>query len=310
MSAVLHRVADRALTVGALLGLAALLGAALGAALGVRPLFFRSGSMAPTFDTGALALARSVPAADLRVGDVVSVTTASGTRVTHRVVATEPASGGQVLLTLRGDANRVEDPERYAVGSAYRVFGQVPWVGYAVAWMFSPTGLFLLGLAIGLLVLFTRKGAGPPAGGRRAHRAPPRRHRAQRTGAAAIATVAALACTVGPASAAPWTVNLTLAGTTLTAGTVPAPALSCGALSALSVTFNWTAVSGATSYTFHFGLGGSSTTTTTSTSITLVAAITGGTAWVEANHNYGSTTWTSVASNTRTYTVAVVSLCT
>ena len=86
MSAALHRLGDRVLTVGALLGLAALLSASLGAALGVRPFFFRSGSMAPAIDTGSMALARNVPAGDLRVGDVVSVASASGTRVSPLVL--------------------------------------------------------------------------------------------------------------------------------------------------------------------------------------------------------------------------------
>lgn len=308
MSAFLRRLADHALTVGAFLGVAALLSALLGAALGVRPLFFRSGSMSPTIATGALALARSVPAADLRVGDVVSVTTASGSRVTHRVVRTESLSGA-VVLTLRGDANRVPDAERYPVESAYRVFWHVPWLGYAVGSVTSPAGLFLLGLVVtGLLVLATRRRPGPPSGGRRARRgsrrAAPRR--ARRATAAAVASVAVVA---GPASAAPWTDPAAVTGTTLTAATVPATTLSCGALGVLSVTFNWTAVPGATSYTVHYGSGGSSTTTTAGTSVTLVAAITGGTAWVVANRDFGSVTWSSVASNTRTYTVAVVSLC-
>jgi signal peptidase I len=311
MSGVLRRVGDHALTLGALLGLAALLSATLGAALGVRPLFFRSGSMAPTIGTGSMALARSVPAADLRPGDVVSVVTASGNRVTHRVVGTRSVAGDTVL-TLRGDANRVPDPETYAVDSAYRVFWHVPWVGYAVGAMLTPAGLFLLGVGVaGLLVLAGRGGAGRSRsrGGRRARRAPPHRHRARRAGATAVAAMAVVAGPAGPASAAPWTDPVTISGTTLTAGTVAAPTLSCGTLGILSVTFNWTAVSGATSYTLHYGSGGSSTTTTASTTITLVTAISGGTAWVEANHNYGSTTWTSVASNTRSYTVAVVSLC-
>ena len=311
MSAVLHRAADRVLTVGALLGLVALLGAALGAALSVRPLFFRSGSMAPAIDTGSLALAQKVPAGDLRVGDVVVVTTASGTRVTHRVVRTEASSGGAVL-TLRGDANRSDDAERYAVDSAYRVFWHVPRVGYAAAALLTPGGLLALGFVVaGLFVVVGRgRASGPPSsGGRRARRGSRRRHRARRAGATAVAAMAVVAGPAGPASAAPWTDSVAVSGTTLTATTVPAPTLNCGALGVLSVTFVWTAVSGATGYTFHYGLGGGSSTTTTGTSITLVTAISGGTAWVEANHNYGSTTWTSAASNTRTYTVAVVSLC-
>jgi hypothetical protein len=258
-----------------------------------------------------MALARSVPAGDLRAGDIVSVVTASGSRVTHRVVSTRQASG-HTVLTLRGDANRVSDPESYVVDSAYRVFWHVPWAGYAVGAALTPPGLFLLGVGLtGLLVLAGRGGSGRarPRGGRRARRSSAHRHRARRAGATAVAAMAVVAGPAGQASAVPWTDDVVMSGTTLTAGTVPAPTLSCGALGVLSVTFNWTAVSGATSYTFHYGSGGSSTTTTAGTTITLVAAITGGTAWVEANHAYGSTTWTSVASNTRSYTVAVVSLC-
>jgi hypothetical protein len=45
------------------------------------------------------------------------------------------------------------------------------------------------------------------------------------------------------------------------------------------------------------------------TSVALVAAIAGGKAWVQTNIAYGTTTWTSVPSTPRTYTVAVVSLC-
>ena len=48
------------------------------------------GSMSPTIETGALAWAQQVPAADLEVGDVVMVHTAEGDRVTHRIVAHRP----------------------------------------------------------------------------------------------------------------------------------------------------------------------------------------------------------------------------
>jgi len=278
----------------------------------VRPLFFRSGSMAPTIDTGALALARSVPAADLRVGDVVSVTTASGTRVTHRVVGLQPWAAGQVRVNLRGDANRVEDPETYVVGSAYRVFWHVPWAGYAVGALLTPWGLFALGLGIiGLLMLVGRGSTPrpPSAGGRRKRRVPPHRHRARRAGATVVAATAVLAGPAGPASGAPWTDDVVVSGSAFTAGTVPAPTFSCFSVGVFAVTFSWTAVSGATSYTLHYGSGGASTLAVAGTSQTINAVISGGTAWVVANHDYGSTVWSSVASNTRTYTVAGVSLC-
>ena len=120
---------------------------------------------------------------------------------------------------------------------------------------------------------------------------------------------AALVCAGVPAAYAYWTNPATTTTGSFAAGTIAAPTLSCGALGVLSVTFNWTAVTGATGYTLHYGAGGASTLNTASTTATLVAAITGGTAWVVANRDFGSTTWSSVNSNTRSYTVAVVSLC-
>jgi len=120
---------------------------------------------------------------------------------------------------------------------------------------------------------------------------------------------AALVCAGVPAAYAYWTDTAGATSGSFAAGTISAPTLSCGALGVLSVTFNWTAVSGATGYPFHYGAGGASTLNTASTTVTLVAAIAGGTAWVVANRDFGSPTWSSVASNTRSYTVAVVSLC-
>jgi signal peptidase I len=314
MAPLLRRIADAALTVGAVLGALALLLGAAGVLFGVRPLFFRSGSMAPTIGTGALGLARSVPADDLQPGDVVSVRTPSGTRVTHRVVSAESSAGG-VLLILKGDANRVADPETYPASSAYRVFWHVPWVGYVVGAMLSPAGFFVLGLSVmSLLVLATSRGTGPPAGGRRVRRGSPRSpgHRAHRATATVVAVVAV---SVGPgqigsASAAAWTDDVAVSGAVMTAKTVPAPVVSCGTLNVGSTTLTWTAVSGATGYTLHYGSGGATTETVGAavTSKTFSGIATSGVFSVQANINYGSTTWTSVASNAKNYTVVLVAV--
>lgn len=125
-----------------------------------------------------------------------------------------------------------------------------------------------------------------------------------------LVVAVSLALSGAPQSTYAWyTDSAAMDSGTFGADTIPAPTLSCGALGVLSVTFNWTAVPGATSYTLHYGSGGSLTLDVADTTATLVAAIAGGTAWVVAHRDFGQTTWDSVASNTRTYTVAVVSLC-
>jgi signal peptidase I len=316
MSGLVRRSREVALTTAAVAGALCLVLLLAGLVLGVRPLVFRSGSMAPAIDTGALALARTVPASEVHRGDVVSVRDAAGTRLTHRVVSVA-AQGEQRRLTLKGDANAHPDAEAYTVTEAQRVFLDVPRLGYVVGWLTGPIGLFLLGLYAALLlsVVFRRRPPGDDrpsspsrrrASGRRT--APRRRTRVHAVLAVAVTALAVLV--PAPGWSAPWTDPVDVTATTFTASTVPPPAtFSCGVLGILSVTFNWSAVAGATDYTLHYGSGGADTVQVSGTSKTIVAVISGGTAWVVANHNYGSTTWTSLASNTRTYTVAAISLC-
>ncbi|PRZ04373.1 hypothetical protein BCE75_110147 [Isoptericola sp. CG 20/1183] len=106
-----------------------------------------------------------------------------------------------------------------------------------------------------------------------------------------------------------WTDEGTVVSGAVGAGTVPATSLSCGALGVLSVRFNWTSVPGATSYVLRYGTNGSQSETLTVTTRRFTSALSGGTAWVVTQRNFGQVTWSSVPSNTRSYTVAVVSLC-
>nr|WP_281379919.1 signal peptidase I [Nocardioides ginsengisegetis] len=135
----------------------------------IKPLIVRSGSMEPTIATGALALSHTVPASDLAVGQIVSVKTLNGTRVTHRIVEIQP-DGSRAMLTLKGDANGSVDQQVYDVGQAERVVFDVPYAGYVVAWTSGRTGVFLGGLLAGGLVLLAlrspsrRPGAGSGSG--------------------------------------------------------------------------------------------------------------------------------------------------
>ncbi|GAA4744819.1 signal peptidase I [Gordonia alkaliphila] len=144
---------ELALNVGAVVGVICIVVAAISMFFGITPLVFRSGSMAPDIPTGSLAFARTVPAAELAVGDVVSVDNQAGTRISHRIVAIEPFGDHQVSLTLQGDANRTVDPLPYTVSEADRVLFSVPVLGYVAAWLSSKTAVFLGGLAAGALLM-------------------------------------------------------------------------------------------------------------------------------------------------------------
>jgi signal peptidase I len=149
-----QRIRELVLWAGAALGLLAVAAGLAVAFGGFSFLIFRSGSMSPEIPTGGIALARTVDASDLRAGDVVSVTAASGERITHRVVSSTVRDGAASLV-LKGDANATEDSEVYVVTSAERVVGSVPYGGYVVAHALTPPGLVALGALSLMLILLT-----------------------------------------------------------------------------------------------------------------------------------------------------------
>ncbi|MBJ7290917.1 signal peptidase I, partial [Williamsia sp.] len=127
-----------ALTVGAIAGLLCVVTAIVGVSFGLSPLVFRSESMSPEIDVGDVAIARSVPASDVSVGDIVSVSRADGTRITHRVVSVDSRVGNSTTMTLRGDANNVVDSAPYTVTTVDRVVFDIPKLGYVLSWFANP----------------------------------------------------------------------------------------------------------------------------------------------------------------------------
>lgn len=117
-----------------------------------------TGSMRPAIDPGDVVIVQSVPAGAVAIGDVITFrTSGSDVPVTHRVVdVTEDANGGPAFAT-KGDAN--EDPDARVVPAGQvvgRVVFTIPYIGYVVEFVNSPTGFVALVLVpIGLLVLDT-----------------------------------------------------------------------------------------------------------------------------------------------------------
>ena len=152
------------LTAGAVIGVLCLLMTVGAALFGLRPLVFQSGSMSPTIQTGDLAISHDVDASSLHRGDIVSVPTGTGTRVTHRIVSVS-RDGSDAVLRLRGDANKATDATSYRVGHADRVLFHLPRLGYVVGWMSGPMGLFLLGLYAAFLIsVLVKKSPGNGSG--------------------------------------------------------------------------------------------------------------------------------------------------
>ncbi|MDV8055845.1 MULTISPECIES: signal peptidase I [unclassified Rhodococcus (in: high G+C Gram-positive bacteria)] len=250
-----------ALTIGALAGLVCV-AAALGALLfGFTPLVFRSGSMAPEIETGALALSRTVPAEDIRVGDIVNVTNAAGDRITHRVVAVNEVAG-TAALTLKGDANAEPDLETYIVTEAGRVLVSAPKLGYVVTWLSGPVAVFAGGVLVGVLLMVAwrprdrKRTESTGADGEAASKMSGGRHsRSTLTVAIAVATVGAVgvASANAPTTVAAWTDSISATSGTFTTALPPVPAptnVGCenqpGVLGLIGnfVTMSWTPPSG------------------------------------------------------------------
>lgn len=151
----------------ATLGVLCVLLAVLGAAFGFRVLLFSSGSMAPAIPVGSAALAHQVDAADVRLGDIVTVDRGSGQfPVTHRVVGINAVEAPDArLLTLRGDANAEPDPLPHEVTSVDRVVFAVPGTAPVVSLLGNPRLLAPLGVLAAVLVIWglwpRRAEAGP-----------------------------------------------------------------------------------------------------------------------------------------------------
>lgn len=99
---------------------------------GISIILFSTGSMSPTIPAGSAALVREIPASEVAVGDVVTVDRPGALPVTHRVVAVDGA-GSTRALTLRGDANPVDDPSPYEVGHVRLVIASVPGLAPVIA---------------------------------------------------------------------------------------------------------------------------------------------------------------------------------
>lgn len=120
----------------------------------IQPLVVVSGSMSPGIETGDLIFSTPVRADEVSVGQVVTMLSQqTGKYVTHRITSVTQ-SGGQVDITMRGDANRVDDPEVYqraAADTVWKPWFTIPGGGFFVANLARPA--VLIPAVVGVLAL-------------------------------------------------------------------------------------------------------------------------------------------------------------
>ncbi len=161
-------IGDVLLTVAAAGGALCIVLVVAAVAFGVSIMLFSTGSMSPAIPAGAAALVREVPAASVEVGDVVTVDRPGRLPITHRVVAiagvgtgAAAEAGAERELTLRGDANPVDDPAPYRVSTVRLVLFAVPGVASTIAAFGNPLVLGTLTLLASALVVWAFWPRGP-----------------------------------------------------------------------------------------------------------------------------------------------------
>lgn len=303
---------EAVLWTGGVLGSLCLLALLAGWLFNVTPLVFASGSMSPSYEAGALGVAREVPAAELRVGDVVSVVNRGGDRVTHRIVDIAPA-GDRAVLTLQGDTNNVPDAETYAVESVDRVAFGVPYAGYVLNASASPFGLMTGALlVVGALWLGFGRRDDDVSGSARARVLVP-------TGVAGVVLTGTL---LGATGQAPWAFTSafwTDTATATTTASTPAEValnIACVRNADQSITLSWTKTTAGYSYNWQrrapgaaTGPGGSTGFPTGGTGLGAATSVGGTVQLTLTSTQNGTTNWdiavTTILSGSQVGPVAI-----
>jgi signal peptidase len=136
------------------LGLISLIAAVAAHVWGFSIVLFSTGSMTPTIPAGSAALVRLLPASDLHVGDVTTVERKDLLPITHRITSIKPVNGQPDAreITMRGDANELEDPNPYLITQGRLVIASVPGIANLFQGMRNPLLMGGLTLLAGLLV--------------------------------------------------------------------------------------------------------------------------------------------------------------
>ena len=114
-----------------------------------------SGSMEPTYHTGALIYVKKVDPSTIQTGQVITFLLDEDTTATHRVVDIVPDEDDPSVLRFRtkGDANQAEDGElvhyKNVVGTP--VFS-IPYLGYVAEYIRRPPGTYALVAVVALLL--------------------------------------------------------------------------------------------------------------------------------------------------------------
>ncbi|MBH0007834.1 signal peptidase I [Salinibacterium sp. SWN1162] len=147
------RLGNALLTVAAAGGALCIVLVLLAVVFNITLIMFKTGSMSPTIPAGSLAVVKEIPAAEVAVGDVVTVDRLGALPITHRVTSVAAADGESRSITMRGDANEADDAAPYLVDTVRIVLFSFPELAYLVSAASTPQ--MLGGITLGATLLVT-----------------------------------------------------------------------------------------------------------------------------------------------------------
>lgn len=113
----------------------------------------QSGSMEPEYPVGSVIYVKEIEPAQLRIGDVISFRLDGSTIATHRIIQVQD-NGFARVFTTKGDANTIVDStpvdESEIIG---KVVFCIPQLGYLVAYLQQPSGLYAAIAVISVFLL-------------------------------------------------------------------------------------------------------------------------------------------------------------
>lgn len=155
-------------------GLACIVLVVLAYSCNISIVLFRTGSMEPAISTGDVAIVQQVEAAEVQIGDILTVDRDGELPVTHRVISvTDGPSTEERVIRMRGDANEAEDPYPYTISEGKRTLFSLPGLAAPIHQMSNPYVLGGATLSAALLVLWAFWPRTPPPPTKRGSRTSP-----------------------------------------------------------------------------------------------------------------------------------------
>lgn len=121
---------------------------------GISLIMFKTGSMSPAIPAGSLAIEREIQASEIHVGDVMTIDRQNQLPISHRVTSVSPDQGEFRAITMRGDANSIDDPIVYVVDHGRIVLFSAPGLSGVVVWLSHPLVHGVLAIGAAGLVLW------------------------------------------------------------------------------------------------------------------------------------------------------------